>query len=161
MATNDITLIYNSLNLSIDKLREYNLEKYHFLSGILDILVLHFQIEKAYNLTQDGIYKHFQNHKLNIEKEREKFNTAIAQLIGSDMIAFSPEGFIGLTDKGLEAYDSQLYHNIAASLYAADRSNYFAKVAIISASVLSVISIVSSIIIAIISNKGYDIFVFN
>ena len=30
-------MVYHSLNLPIEKLREYNIEKYHFLSGILDI----------------------------------------------------------------------------------------------------------------------------
>lgn len=149
MTNNDITLIYNPLNLSIEELRTYNVERYHFLSGILDILTLHFQVEKAYNLTQDDIYKHFQNHKMIIEKQREKFNAAIAQLKGSDMIMFSPEGYVGLTDKGLQAYDSQLFHTIAANLYSAERSNHLAKVAIIAASVLSIISILCTIIVAI------------
>ena len=156
MTNDDITMIYNSLNLSIEELRAYNVERYHFLSGILDILILHFQMEKSYNLTQDDIYRHFHNHKLNSEKQREKFNSAIAQLKGSDMIMFSPEGHVGLTDKGLQAYDCQLFHSIAANLYSAERSiysaecsNHLARVAIIAASVLSVISILCTIIIAV------------
>ena len=152
MTNDDITLIYNPLNLSIEELRAYNVERYHFLSGILDILTLHFQVEKAYNLTLDDIYKHFQNHKMIIEKQRKKFNAAIAQLKGSDMIMFSKGGYVGLTDKGLQAYDSQIFHTIAANLYSAERSNHLAKVAIIAASTLSVISILCTIIIAICSN---------
>jgi len=70
------TFIYNSLNLPIEAQRKYNLEKYHFLSGILDIMTLHLQLIKEYNLTQDDIYKHFIPHKLNIAREREKFNAA-------------------------------------------------------------------------------------
>ena len=147
-----VTMIYNPLNLPIDKLREYNVEKYHFLSTILDILVYHQQVKKKYDLTVDGIYRHFQEQNLMIEKEREKFNLAIAQLKGSGMIDFTDEGIIGLTNKGLDAYDSQIFHSIAANIYTAERSNHLAKVAIIAASLLSVISIVCSIIIGYISN---------
>jgi len=137
--------VYHSLNLPIEKLREYNVEKYHFLSGILDIIIFHSQVKNNFDLTLDDIYRHFQNHNLNIENEREKFNAAIAQLKGSGMIAFRGN-IVGITDKGLDAYDKQIYHSIAASLYSADRANYLAnrsnhlaKVAIISASVLSII----------------------
>lgn len=144
--------VYHSLNLPIEKLREYNVEKYHFLSGILDIIIFHSQIKKDFDLTLDDIYRHFQSHNLNIEHEREKFNAAIAQLKGSGMIAFRGN-IVGITDKGLDAYDKQIYHSIAASLYSADRANYLAnrsnhlaKVAIISASVLSIISIACTII---------------
>lgn len=64
-------MIYNPLNLPIDKLREYNVEKYHFLSTVLDILVYHQQVKKKYDLTADGIFRHFQEQNLMIEKERE------------------------------------------------------------------------------------------
>ena len=148
MEANEVTKIYNPLNLSIKELREYNVEKYHFLSGILDIIILHFQITKCYNLTIEDIYKHFQNQKLNIEKEQEKFNAAIAQLKGSDIIMFSNDGFVGLTEKGLTAYNTQLFHSIATNLYSAERSNHLAKTAIIAASILSGISILCTIIIA-------------
>ncbi len=141
----DITHIYHSLNLPIEKLREYNVEKYHFLSGILDILVFHSQTKGYFDLTLDGIYEHFQNHNLKIENEREKFNAAIAQLKGSGMIAFKGN-VVGITDKGLDAYDKQLFHSIAASLYSAERSNHLAKVAMIAASILSVIAILCTII---------------
>ena len=154
METNEVTNVYNPLNLPIQKLREYNVEKYHFLSGILDILVLHLQIIKHYDLTQEDIYRHFLNQQLNIEKEREKFNAAIAQLKGSSMIMFSEEGIVGLTDKGLAAYDSQLFHSIAANLYSAERSNHLAKVAIIAASTLSVLSILCTIIVAFCSHQS-------
>ena len=144
--------VYHSLNLPIEKLREYNVEKYHFLSGILDIIIFHSLVKKDFDLTLDDVYRHFQSHNLNIEHEREKFNAAIAQLKGSGMIAFRGE-IVGITDKGLDAYDKQIYHSIAASLYSADRANYLAnrsnhlaKVAIISASVLSIISIACTII---------------
>lgn len=147
-----VTMIYNPLNLPIDKLREYNVEKYHFLSTILDVLVYHLQVKKKYDLTADGIFRHFQEQNLMIEKEREKFNLAIAQLKGSGMIEFTDEGIIGLTNKGLDAYDCQIFHSIAANIYTAERSNHLAKVAIIAASLLSVISIVCSIIIGYISN---------
>ena len=142
----DITLIYNPLNLSIEKLREYNIEKYHFLSGILDILVMHFQVERAYNLTQSDLYKHFQKQNLGIKKEREKFNAAIAQLKGSDMININPNGIVGLTEKGLNVYDNQVFHSIAANLYSAGRANHLAKVAIIAASILTIITILCTII---------------
>ena len=144
--------VYHALNLPIEKLREYNVEKYHFLSGILDIIIFHSLVKKDFDLTLDDVYRHFQSHNLNIEHEREKFNAAIAQLKGSGMIAFRGE-IVGITDKGLDAYDKQIYHSIAASLYSADRANYLAnrsnhlaKVAIISASVLSIISIACTII---------------
>ena len=144
--------VYHSLNLPIEKLREYNVEKYHFLSGILDIIIFHSLVKKDFDLTLDDVYRHFQSHNLNIEHEREKFNAAIAQLKGAEMIAFRGK-IVGITDKGLDAYDKQIYHSIAASLYSADRANYLAnrsnhlaKVAIISASVLSIISIACTII---------------
>lgn len=149
--TDNSTFIYNSLNLPIEAQRKYNLEKYHFLSGILDILTLHLQLIKEYNLTQDDIYKHFIPHKLNIAREREKFNAAITQLVGSGMIEIGDDGIVSMTEKGINAYDCQLFHSIAANLYAADQSNHLAKVAIIAASILSFVSIVCSIVVAIIS----------
>ena len=149
--TDNSTFIYNSLNLPIEAQRKYNLEKYHFLSGILDILTLHLQLIKEYNLTQDDIYKHFIPHKLNIAREREKFNAALAQLVGSGMIEIGDDGIVSMTEKGINAYDCQLFHSIAANLYAADQSNHLAKVAIIAASILSFVSIVCSIVVAIIS----------
>lgn len=152
MEANDITMIYNPLNLSIEKLRKYNVEKYHFLSGILDILIYRLQVEKKYTLTQDDIYKHFTLHNIKAVRLKEKFNLAIAQLVGSDMIDIVPNGIFSLTTKGIEAYNNQLFHNIAANLYSAERSNHLAKVAIIAASALSVTSILCTIIIAICSN---------
>lgn len=148
METNDITMIYNPLNLSIKKLRAYNVERYHYLSGILDILIYHLQVEKKYTLTQDSIYKHFEIHNIKTVRKREKFNLAIAQLVGSNMIDIAPDGIISLTTKGIEAYNNQLFHSIAANLYMANRSNHLAKVAILAASVLSVISIACTIIIS-------------
>ena len=145
-------MIYNPLNLSIEKLRKYNVEKYHFLSGILDILIYRLQVEKKYTLTQDDIYKHFTLHNIKAVRLKEKFNLAIAQLVGSDMIDIAPNGIFSLTTKGIEAYNNQLFHNIAANLYSAERSNHLAKVAIIAASALSVTSILCTIIIAICSN---------
>ena len=144
--------VYHTLNLPIEKLREYNIEKYHFLSGILDILILHLEAEKRYNLNEDDIFRHFQNQNLKFEKEREKFNAAIAQLVGSGMIKIDDNGIVRMTNEGIDAYNCQLFHGIAANLYAADRSNYLAKVAIIAASVLAVISIICTII-AIICNS--------
>lgn len=96
MDAENVTMIYNPLNLPIDKLREYNVEKYHFLSTILDILVYHYQVKKKYDLTKEGIFKHFQEHNLRIKKEREKFNLSIAQLVGSKMILISDDGVIKL-----------------------------------------------------------------
>lgn len=146
MYNNSSIEVYHSLNLPIKKLREYNVEKYHFLSGILDVLLLHLQAEKKYNLSEDDIYKHFQNQKLHFEKEREKFNAAIAQLVGSGMIKIDDSGIVMMTNDGISAYNSQIFHSIAADLYAADRSNHLAKVAIIAASLLSLISIACTII---------------
>lgn len=154
MGVNDITMIYNPLNLSIEKLREYNVEKYHFLSGILDILIYHLQVEKKYTLTQDDIYKHFMQHNIKTVRLREKFNLAIAQLVGSDMIDIDLDGIVSLTTKGIDAYNNQLFHSIAANLYSADRSNHLAKAAIIAASSLSVISILCAIFIALCNNQG-------
>lgn len=139
-------LVYHSLNLPIDKLREYNLEKYHFLSGILDIVLFHLQAEKKYDLTQDDIYKHFQIQNLKYKNEREKFNAAIAQLVGSGMIEIASNGIVSLTNEGINAYNNQMFHSIAANLYAAERSNHLSKIAIIAASVLSVISIACTIV---------------
>ena len=152
MGANDITMVYNPLNLSIEKLRKYNVEKYHFLSGILDILIFRLQVEKKYTLTQDDIYKHFALHNIKTIRLREKFNLALAQLVGSDMIDIAPDGIISLTTKGIEAYNNQLFHSIAANLYSAERSNHLAKAAIIAASALSVISILCTIIIALFNN---------
>lgn len=97
MLTDNNTYIYNSLNLPIEAQRKYNLEKYHFLSGILDILTMHLQLIKGYNLTQDDIYRHFVPHKLNTNREREKFNAAIAQLVGSGMIEIREDGIVTMT----------------------------------------------------------------
>lgn len=152
MNTETERLVYHTLNLPIEKLREYNVEKYHFLSGILDILLLHLEAEKEYNLNEDDIFSHFQNQNLKFEKEREKFNAAIAQLVGSGMIEIDYNGIVRMTNDGINAYNYQLFHSIAANLYAADRSNYLAKNAIIAASILSVISIACTII-AIIFNS--------
>lgn len=154
MGANDITMVYNPLNLSIEKLRKYNVEKYHFLSGILDILIFRLQVEKKYTLTQDDIYKHFALHNIKTIRLREKFNLALAQLVGSDMIDIAPDGIISLTTKGIEAYNNQLFHSIAANLYSAERSNHLAKVAIIAASTLSVLSILCTIIVAICSHQS-------
>lgn len=123
------------------------MEKYHFLSGILDILAMHLQLIKGYNLTQDDIYRHFVPHKLNTNREREKFNAAIAQLVGSGMIEIREDGIVTMTQKGIDAYDCQLFHSIVANLYAADRSDHLAKVAIVSASMLSLISIACSLLL--------------
>ena len=142
MYNNSSIEVYHSLNLPIKKLREYNVEKYHFLSGILDVLLLHLQAEKKYNLSEDNIYKHFQNQKLHFEK----FNAAIAQRVGSGMIKIDDSGIVMMTNDGISAYNSQIFHSIAADLYAADRSNHLAKVAIIAASLLSLISIACTII---------------
>ena len=147
MLTDNNTYIYNSLNLPIEAQRKYNLEKYHFLSGILDILTMHLQLIKGYNLTQDDIYRHFVPHKLNTNREREKFNAAIAQLVGSGMIEIREDGIVTMTQKGIDAYDCQLFHSIAANLYAADRSDHLAKVAIVSASMFSLISIACSLLL--------------
>ena len=113
---------------------------------------MHLEAEKKYNLNEEDIFRHFQNQNLKFEKEREKFNAAVAQLVGSGMIEIDYNGIVSMTNDGINAYNCQLYHSIAANLYAADRSNYLAKIAIMAASVLSVISIICTII-AIICNS--------
>lgn len=123
-----------------------------YISGILDILIYRLQVEKMYSLTQDDIYKHFEMHNIKTERLREKFNLAIAQLVSSNMIEINPNGIVSLTEEGLRAFNNQLFHSTAANLYSAERSNHLAKVAIIAASLLSVISILCTIIIAICSN---------
>lgn len=152
MNNNDTIYIYNPLKLSIEELRAYNVERYHFLSVILDILIYRLQVEKMYSLTQDDIYKHFEMHNIKSERLREKFSLAIAQLVGSNMIDINPNGIVSLTEEGLRAFNNQLFHSIAANLYSAERSNHLAKTAIIAASALSVISILCTIIIAIFGN---------
>ena len=154
MSYNDTIYIYNPLNLSIEKLRAYNVERYHFPTGILDILVYRLQVEKVYCLTQEDIYMHFEMHNMRTERLREKNNLAIAQLFGSDIIDIAQNGILTLTTKGFEVYNNQQYHSIAANLYSAERSNHLAKVAIIAASTLSVLSILCTIIVAICSHQS-------
>lgn len=146
MNNNSGLMVYHSLNLPIEEIRAYNIEKYHFLSCILDILIIHLQAEKRYSLNQEKIFEHFRIQNLKIKKEKEKFNAAIAQLVSSGMIKIDMEGIISLTNDGIKAYNNQLFHSIAANLYSAERSDHLSKIAIAAATILTLISICCTII---------------
>ena len=134
--------------LSPEKLRQWNLEKYHMFSMILEFLVDNKQINNlpvflsniSEMLQRQGIPKYD-------EKFAAKVNNALLHMAWIGLIAID-EDRVSIEDEGIKAYKDQRYHEIAANLYNAEQTRKLSVTAIWIASILSGLSIISTIVIA-------------
>lgn len=76
-----------------------------------------------------------------------KVNTVLLQMAWAGLIVMNGET-VSLAEEGIKAYREQRYHDIAANLYNAEQTKRLSLVAIWIASVLSVLSIIATILIA-------------
>ena len=135
--------------LSPQKLRQWNLEKYHMFSMILEFLVDNKQINNLPDVFVSSISGMLQ--KQGIPKYDEKFaakvNNALLHMAWIGLISID-EDKITIEDEGIKAYKDQRYHEIAANLYNAEQTRKLSVIAIWVASILSGLSIISTIVIA-------------
>ena len=113
-------------------LTEFNLVRYTTICLVLDYYCLmnsqKFDMEVALSRLVDFVlikssFKDTDNNRVWIE-------TAIGNMQMMGMLIETDNGLLTITDLGLSAYSSQLYHQTAASLYEARASRRLAKIAI-------------------------------
>lgn len=147
--------IFNPIALDLERAREWNLEKYHMYSMILEALVYSKRNLNIEEVSVSNIEKMFRTQGLPEEDSKfdAKVNAALVQLFWMNLINYDLQS-VSITLLGEQAYNEQRFHEIAASLYNAEQTKKLSKIAIIIASVLSGISIVTTIIIACLQSKG-------
>ena len=113
-------------------LTEFNLVRYTTICLVLDYYCLmnsqKFDMEVALSRLVDFVlikssFKDTDNNRVWIE-------TAIGNMQMMGLLKETNNGLLTITDLGLSAYSSQLYHQTAASLYEARASRRLAKIAI-------------------------------
>ena len=81
------------------------------------------------------------------EKFAAKVNNVLLHMAWIGLISID-EDKITIEDEGIKAYKDQRYHEIAANLYNAEQTRKLSVSAILIASILSGLSIISTIVIA-------------
>lgn len=113
-------------------LTEFNLVRYTSICLVLDYFCLmnsqKIDMEVALSKLVDFVlikssFKDTDNNRVWIE-------TAISNMQMMGLLIETDAGLLKITDLGLSAYSSQLYHQTAASLYEAKASRQLAKIAI-------------------------------
>ena len=113
-------------------LTEFNLVRYTTICLVLDYFCLmnsqKIDMEVALSKLVDFVlikssFKDTDNNRVWIE-------TAIGNMQMMGLLIKTDNGLLTITDLGLSAYSSQLYHQTAASLYEARASRRLAKIAI-------------------------------
>ena len=113
-------------------LTEFNLVRYTTICLVLDYFCLmnsqKFDMEVALSRLVDFVlikssFKDTDNNRVWIE-------TAIGNMQMMGLLIKTDNGLLTITDLGLSAYSSQLYHQTAASLYEARASRQLSKLAI-------------------------------
>ena len=113
-------------------LTEFNLVRYTTICLVLDYFCLmnsqKIDMEVALSKLVDFVlikssFKDTDNNRVWIE-------TAIGNMQMMGLLIETDSGLLAITDLGLSAYSSQLYHQTAASLYEARASRQLAKIAI-------------------------------
>ena len=139
---------YSPEALDVKRLRQWNIEKYHMFSMILEILIDNKQIINL-PVSVCSISGMFQ--KQGIPKHNEKFaakvNNVLLHMSWIGLISID-EDKVTIEDEGIVAYKDQRYHKIAANLYNAEKTRELSVAAIWIASILSGLSIISTIVIA-------------
>lgn len=140
---------YSPEALNQDQLRKWNLEKYHMYSMVLEYIVDCRQITNT-NVLRTNIVGMFKKQGIpaNDEKLDAKVNAVLLQMAWMGLISFKGD-YICIEADGVQAYKEQRYHEIAANLYNAEQTKKLSITAIWVASILSGISILSTIVIAI------------
>ena len=124
--------IYTGQYKNGSTLTEFNLVRYTTICLVLDYFCLmnsqKIDMEVALSKLVDSVlikssFKDTDNNRVWIE-------TAIGNMQMMGLLIETDAGLLKITDLGLSAYSSQLYHQTAASLYEARASRELAKIAI-------------------------------
>ena len=127
-----MTRIYTGQYKNDSTLTEFNLVRYTAICLVLDYFCLmnsqKIDIETALSGLVDFViekssFKDTDNNRVWIE-------TAIGNMQMMGLLKETEPGLLTITDTGISAYSSQLYHQTAASLYEARASRHLAKLSI-------------------------------
>lgn len=140
--------LYSPTALNLKESRRWNLEKYHMYSMILELLVYVKGDLKEEWVNIDDIERMFlkQGFPRKGKKLEAKINAALAQLIWMGNITGDKHS-VRLTDDGVKAYKEQRFHAIAADLYNAENTKRLSIIAIVIASILSMLAIAATILV--------------
>lgn len=141
-------LLYSPTALNLKESRRWNLEKYHMYSMILELLVYVKGNLKEEWVNIDDIERMFlkQGFPRKDKKLEAKINAALAQLIWMGYITGDKHS-VRLTDDGVKVYKEQRFHAIAADLYNAENTKRLSIIAIVIASILSMLAIAATILV--------------
>ena len=113
-------------------LTKFNLVRYTTICLVLDYFCLmnsqKIDMEIALSKLVDYVIEKFSFK--DTENNRVWIETAIGNMQMMGLLVETDNGLLTITDLGLSAYSSQLYHQTAASLYEARASRRLAKIAI-------------------------------
>ena len=128
------------------ELRKWNFEKYHMFSMILEYLVDCHQITKS-DVPKENIVGMLKQQ--GVPKYDKKFDakiTTILMQMGWIGLITIKGNRVSIAEDGINAYKEQRYHEIAANLYNAEQTKRLSVLAIWIASILSGLSIILTII---------------
>jgi hypothetical protein len=139
--------LYSPTALNLKESRRWNLEKYHMYSMILELLgyVKGDLKEEWVNIDDIEIMFLKQGFPRKGKKLEAKINAALAQLIWMGYITCDKHS-VRLTDDGVKVYKEQRFHAIAADLYNAENTKRLSIIAIVVASILSMLAIAATIL---------------
>jgi len=124
--------IYTGQYKNESTLTEFNLVRYTTICLVLDYFCLmnsqKIDMEVALSKLVDSVL--IKSSFKDTDSNRVWIETAIGNMQMMGLLIETDAGLLKITDLGLSAYSSQLYHQTAASLYEARASRELAKIAI-------------------------------
>ena len=124
--------IYTGQYKNESTLTEFNLVRYTTICLVLDYFCLmnsqKIDMEIALSKLVDSVL--IKSSFKDTDSNRVWIETAIGNMQMMGLLIETDAGLLKITDLGLSAYSSQLYHQTAASLYEARASRQLAKIAI-------------------------------
>ena len=124
--------IYTGQYKNESTLTEFNLVRYTTICLVLDYFCLmnsqKIDMEVALSKLVDSVL--IKSSFKDTDSNRVWIETAIGNMQMMGQLIETDAGLLTITDLGLSAYSSQLYHQTAASLYEARASRQLAKIAI-------------------------------
>lgn len=137
----------NPFLLSGRKLQKYNLLKYHMITAVLDYIATENGtilpgMRQPEAFMEDSIYKMLINSDIIEENHAADYNRIMSDMCYMGLIKMN-NGYIFMTPYTIEAYTKQTFHQIFASLLAAEDSRKLGYRTLVVSAIALIVSLVS------------------
>lgn len=136
--------LLNLSNLKGKRLHRYNLAKFRMICAILDYVAQLNGIVQQKNFSKKAVFELLQNNK---HIKKTSYGVATANSIFMEMclmgLIIENGNQFSITEFGIEAYRTQRFHQICASLTASESTRNLGKITLLVSVIAAIIAIIS------------------